>query len=49
MVLRDVVDGIRKRATTEPMDDAEREGVEQTSTMALAERVSHFQRRSSRS
>ncbi|EFR05028.1 hypothetical protein MGYG_08033 [Nannizzia gypsea CBS 118893] len=28
MVLRDVVDGIRKRAVTEPMDDAEQEGVE---------------------
>ncbi|EGD95153.1 hypothetical protein TESG_02645 [Trichophyton tonsurans CBS 112818] len=28
MVLRDVVDGIRKRAMTEPMDNAEREGVE---------------------
>ncbi|KAM5451502.1 hypothetical protein MaudCBS49596_003774 [Microsporum audouinii] len=28
MVLRDVVDGIRKRALTEPVDDAEREGVE---------------------
>ncbi|KAF3492256.1 uncharacterized protein GIQ15_01773 [Arthroderma uncinatum] len=28
MVLREVVDGIRKRALTEPMDDAEREGVE---------------------
>ncbi|KAK2859919.1 hypothetical protein FQN49_004575 [Arthroderma sp. PD_2] len=28
MVLREIVDGIRKRALTEPIDDAEREGVE---------------------